>query len=852
MKRLSSILMLVVMLGGLLSACVQEVEPTATPAPTTAAPTTAAPTEAALGPVLKIGQISQLSGVMALYGQQQVRGFELGLEYASGGKQDAEGRWIIANRPVEVITRDDEGNPEKGVAAARELIEKDGVEILQGPVSSAVAVALTTVAQENKIVLMIDPAASSFPTGPNFNPYVFRTARTNYDDVLVIAKYLVENVGKKFAHIGVDNAFGQGSGIALAYAVEKYGGRVVDDIYAPFDTTDFTPYIQRAMDSGADCLFLTWSGTGYVTLFQQLADLGALEQMTVATGYGDNASFAAVYGSALGQIGLNVYHYTVPDNPINDWLVKRHLEEYNEPPDLFTAGGMASALALAAALEKTGGNANGDALIPALEGLKFEGPKGTYYIRPEDHVCEQPMNILKLVNLDPDLNDDGIPEYKFFETVYVSKYDELGVPCTLTGEYESRCAGVVQRQAEQAEEKPLGPVLKIGQISMLSGVMALYGQQQVRGFELGLEYASGGKQDAEGRWIIANRPVEVITRDDEGNPEKGVAAARELIEKDGVEILQGPVSSAVAVALTTVAQENKIILMIDPAASSFPTGPNFNPYVFRTARTNYDDVLVIAKYLVENVGRKFAHIGVDNAFGQGSGLALAYAVGQYGGEVVADIYAPFDTTDFTPYIQRAMDSGADCLFLTWSGTGYVTLFQQLADLGALEQMTVATGYGDNASFAAVYGSALGQIGLNVYHYTAPNNAINDWLVKRHLEEYNEPPDLFTAGGMASALALAAALEKTGGDANGDALIPALEGLKFQGPKGTYYIRPEDHVCEQPMNILKLVNLDPDLNDDGIPEYQFFETVYISEYNELGVPCTLTGEYASRCGDLPKP
>ena len=852
MKRLSNVLMLVVLLGGLLSACVQKVEPTATPAPTTAAPTTAAPTQAALGEVLKIGQISMLSGVMALYGQQQVRGFELGLEYASGGKQDAQGRWIIANRPVEVITRDDEGNPEKGVAAARELIEKDGVEILQGPVSSAVAVALTTIAQENKIVLMIDPAASAFPTGPNFNPYVFRTSRTNYDDVLVIAKYLVESVGEKFAHIGIDNAFGQGSGIALKFAVEKYGGRVVDDIYAPFDTTDFTPYIQRAMDSGADCLFLTWSGTGYVTLFQQLSDLGALEEMTVATGYGDNASFAAVYGSALGQIGLNVYHYTVPDNAINDWLVKRHLEEFKEPPDLFTAGGMASALALAAALEKTDGDATGDVMIKALEGLKFQGPKGTYYIRPEDHVCEQPMNILRLVNLNPDLDGDGIPEYKFFETVYVSKYDELGVPCTLTGDYAARCEGVVARQAARAEEKPLGEVLKIGQISMLSGVMALYGQQQVRGFELGLEYASGGKQDAQGRWIIANRPVEVITRDDEGNPEKGVAAARELIEKDGVEILQGPVSSAVAVALTTIAQENKIVLMIDPAASAFPTGPNFNPYVFRTSRTNYDDVLVIAKYLVESVGEKFAHIGIDNAFGQGSGIALKFAVEKYGGRVVDDIYAPFDTTDFTPYIQRAMDSGADCLFLTWSGTGYVTLFQQLSDLGALEEMTVATGYGDNASFAAVYGSALGQIGLNVYHYTVPDNAINDWLVKRHLEEFKEPPDLFTAGGMASALALAAALEKTDGDATGDVMIKALEGLKFQGPKGTYYIRPEDHVCEQPMNILRLVNLNPDLDGDGIPEYKFFETVYVSKYDELGVPCTLTGDYAKRCGNLRTP
>jgi branched-chain amino acid transport system substrate-binding protein len=289
---------------------------------------------------------------------------------------------------------------------------------------------------------------------------------------------------------------------------------------------------------------------------------------------------------------------------------------------------------------------------------------------------------------------------------------------------------------------------------------------------------------------------------------------------------------------------------VDPAASAFTTGAYFNPYVFRTSRTNFDDTLVIAKYLVENIGPTFAHIGMDYAFGQGSGVALTYSVEQFGGEVIADIYAPADTTDFTPYIQQAMDSGADNLFLTWAGTGYVTLFQQLADLGALDVMTVATGYGDNASFAAVYGAALGQIGLNVYHYTVPENEINDWLVARHLEEFNEPPDLFTAGGMASAIALASALEATGGDASSDAMIAALEGLKFEGPKGTYYLRPEDHVCEQPMNILRLVNLEPDLDGDGVPEYAFFETVDVTEYDALGVPCTLVGDYADRCGDLP--
>jgi len=458
MKKCTKLFIWMFLAVWVLSACVTQVTPTAAPtnpppqpaateppappAEPTAVPTEVAvvePTEVHLGEVLKIGQIGQMSGALMLYGQQQTRGFELGLEYMSGGQKDAEGRWIIANRPVEVIIRDDEGNAEKSVQIARELIEKDGVEILQGPVSSAAAAALTTVAQEYKTILMVDPAASYFTTGKYFNPYVFRTSRTSYDDTLVIAKYLVENVGKKFAHIGIDNAFGQGSGAALKFSVEKFGGEVIADIYAPIDTTDFTPYIQQAMDSGADCLFLTWAGTGYVTLFQQLADLGALEEMQVATGYGDNASFAAVYGSAVDQIGLNVYHYTVPDNEVNDWLVKRHLEEFDEPPDLFTAGGMASAIALAKALEKTEGDASGDALIAALEGLMFDGPKGTYFIRPEDHVCLQPMNILKLVNINPDSDGNGVNDYKFFETVYVSEYDELGVPCTLEGDYAARC-----------------------------------------------------------------------------------------------------------------------------------------------------------------------------------------------------------------------------------------------------------------------------------------------------------------------------------------------------------------------------------------------------------------------------
>ena len=130
MKKLFTLVSVIVVLSMLLAACAK---PTA--APTEAPVATEAPTEAAtpeptavpLGPVLKIGMISSVSGAMALYSLQQQRGFDLGLEYASGGVKDAEGRWVIANRPVEVILKDDELNAEKGVALARELIEKDAI-----------------------------------------------------------------------------------------------------------------------------------------------------------------------------------------------------------------------------------------------------------------------------------------------------------------------------------------------------------------------------------------------------------------------------------------------------------------------------------------------------------------------------------------------------------------------------------------------------------------------------------------------------------------------------------------------------------------------------------------------------
>jgi branched-chain amino acid transport system substrate-binding protein len=139
-----------------------------------------------------------------------------------------------------------------------------------------------------------------------------------------------------------------------------------------------------------------------------------------------------------------------------------------------------------------------------------------------------------------------------------------------------------------------------------------------------------------------------------------------------------------------------------------------------------------------------------------------------------------------------------------------------------------------------YGNAIGSTSGILYHYSAPDNAANDFLATESKARYNVMPDLFAADGMNAAIMLVEGLLATNGDASGAALIAVFEGMSFEGPKGTIYIRPEDHVAIQDMYVLKLVNLtDPDAN--------FYEYV---ETTRPEPPCLLPEALVDRCGDLP--
>jgi branched-chain amino acid transport system substrate-binding protein len=106
-------------------------------------------------------------------------------------------------------------------------------------------------------------------------------------------------------------------------------------------------------------------------------------------------------------------------------------------------------------------------------------------------------------------------------------------------------------------------------------------------------------------------------------------------------------------------------------------------------------------------------------------------------------------------------------------------------------------------------------GATYYYFGIPKNAANQWLVSENYKRYQSPPDFFTAGGMAAAMAIVEALKKTNGDTNTEKLISTMEGMSFETPKGKMTFRREDHQAMQSMYAFK-IKVDPAF-EWGVPE-----------------------------------
>jgi branched-chain amino acid transport system substrate-binding protein len=363
---------------------------------------------------IRIAHVHSLTGPLEAYGKQTSTGFQMGLEYATGGTM------MVAGKKLVVIEKDDQGKPDLGKSLLATAYSDDKADIAVGPTSSGVALAMLPVAQEYRKVLVVEPAVADSITGDKWNKYIFRTGRNSSQDAISNAVAL-DKAGVTVATLAQDYAFGRDG--VKAFKSSLKNAKLVHEEYLPTSTTDFTAGAQRLIDKlkdqpGRKVIFIIWAGAGNPF---KIADLDLKRYgIEIATG-GNILPAMASYKNFPGMEGATYYYFGIPKNPVNEALVAAHYKQFKSPPDFFTAGGFASAMAVVTALKKTNGDTNTNKLIKTMEGMSFDTPKGTMTFRKEDHQAMQSMYHFK-IKVDPAFSW-GVPEL-----VREIKPSEMNVP----------------------------------------------------------------------------------------------------------------------------------------------------------------------------------------------------------------------------------------------------------------------------------------------------------------------------------------------------------------------------------------------------------------------------------------
>ena len=270
---------------------------------------------------LKIALISSKTGPLEAYAKQTETGFNLGLEYLTGGTMTVNGRKIV------VLSKDDQGKPDIAKSLLEQSYADDKADLAVGTTASGSALAMLSIAEDAKKVLIVEPAVADSITGDKWNRYIFRTARNSTQDALAGAVALGGNE-VSVATLAQDYAFGRDGVTAIkdALAATKSKAKVVFEEYAPQNTTDFTASAQRLFDAlkdkpGRKIIVIIWAGANP---FSKIMDLKP-DRFGIELAPGGNIlPVMKSYKPYPGIEGSVYYYYGFPKNAMNDWLVAEH------------------------------------------------------------------------------------------------------------------------------------------------------------------------------------------------------------------------------------------------------------------------------------------------------------------------------------------------------------------------------------------------------------------------------------------------------------------------------------------------------------------------------------------------
>ena len=342
-----------------------------------------------------IGLILPMTGPSASTGKQEQAGAELYIQQHGD---------VVAGKKIAILVRDDGGAADVTKRLAQELIGNDKAKLLMGFGLTPLALAVAPVATEAKVPEIVTAAATAVITEKS--PYIVRTSFTLPQVAAPMADWCLKNDIHKVVTLVTDYGPGNDAEKWFSEPFAKGGGVVAEKIRLPLKNPDFAPFLQRVKDDAPDAVFVfVPSGQGSAFM-KQFAERGLDKAGIKLVGTGDVTDddlLAEIGDAGLGAV--TTHHYSAGHaSPENKAFVEAFKKANNGMRPNFMAVAAYDGMALVyAALEKTKGAADGDALIAAMKGASWTSPRGPVSIDPQTRDIVQNVYVRKVERVDGEL-----------------------------------------------------------------------------------------------------------------------------------------------------------------------------------------------------------------------------------------------------------------------------------------------------------------------------------------------------------------------------------------------------------------------------------------------------------------
>jgi branched-chain amino acid transport system substrate-binding protein len=355
---------------------------------------------------VKIGLILPMTGGQASTGKQIDAAVRLYMQQHGD---------TVAGKKIEVILKDDATVPDNTKRLAQELIVNDKVSIIAGFGITPSALAAAPLATEAKVPEIVMAAGTSIIT--ERSPYIARTSFTLAQSSVIIADWAAKNGIKKVATLVSDYAPGADAQNSFKERFTAAGGQVVEEIKVPLASPDFSPALQRAADAKPDAIFVFVPAGQGATFAKQYAERGLDKAGIKLIGPGDVTDDDLLNNMGDAVIGAVTAHLYSAAHPsaMNKEFVAAYKKLMNgQRPGFMAVSGYDGMHLIYEALKKTGGNTDGDALIAAMKGMKWESPRGPISIDPDTRDIIQNIYIRRVEKVGGELYN---VEFATFEAV---------------------------------------------------------------------------------------------------------------------------------------------------------------------------------------------------------------------------------------------------------------------------------------------------------------------------------------------------------------------------------------------------------------------------------------------------